>query len=538
MKQPATIPAGTWRRGLLPGSEDLPERQPAALGHMRMNILFYKGEKAACVDFVDLKKADEETRATVIALQGLVARELASAVYITVSPEDDMWADYCAAEYGTVFESTSLETLFRKYRSLVKTLVLYRFDPKRETAYEYNIALMMAAQANGLPVTQGLYEKLASWGYDVPVEDIQGRWAGRPEAYRFAIRELLPGCNPNYVAATGFWQYFNDYVYATKTFTFMLSILKPEEKEVLDELLSSERFVRPAIVFGYGQEGDDLLLASIPHGFSYIVNDYFSNSTFFSSFEMPARCYSQPPQQPVEAENGKVYIGLYFSDGDNIQFNQRLSSCIWRNPDRGLNPVGMQLNPVLFEIAPPILAWYYSSLTPNDEIVGGPAGFSYVWEHAYREDCWPQWHAYNNFYLQAAGIRETNTSNILQDPAFADTFTKYTNIVGSYVWHSGVYDSDTIPYGKAYRFNGVPLVITSCIGRADELYGNITSCKPEADKPKFMGVCLTQAGMGPEAYTGIKAAVEKVQREHPGEYEFLLPTQMMLTVGNWLDKQP
>ena len=512
------------------------KRYPESIGQMKMDQLFYKGGKADVVDFVDLKNEDQATRACVMALQGLVARELSSSIYIALSDEDDYWAGYCTSEYGAVFQAMTVQGLFCKYRQLVRKLILYNWDNDPQRAFEFNIALMMASLSDGLPVTDEIRDILISYGYDLELEDIRERWGSRMEAYSFAIRELLPQCNKNYVASTGYWQYFNDYVYATKTFCFMLSIRNKEEKSVLDELLSNKEFVRPAIVFGYGQEGDDLLFESAQYGFSYIVSDYFANATFFSSFNMAKEAYRQAVQLPVAAENGKVYIGLYFSDGDNIQFNQRLSSQIWKNKDRGTVPVGMQINPVLFELAPPILHWYYKTLTSNDELVGGPAGFSYVWEDLYLEDCWPLWHAYNNHYLDVAGIRETNTSNILKAPVYADTFTKMSDILGSFVWHSGVYDAETIPYGRPYFFNGVPLVITLIASDADSLYDAIKKCRPADDRPQFVGICLVQAHFGPEAYTMIEQTVKRVKLEKGGAYEFLLPTQTMITVKRWMER--
>lgn len=514
----------------------MPKRTPETMGKMQMGNLFYKPAFCDTPYLVDIKGKSDECVATARALQGLLAREVGGAVYLLRDGEEKFWMERLVEHHGVNFTTISLDELFVKYSGLVKGLVLYTWEQNPATTFEYNIAVTMSSVSDRLPVTQSVLDYLQSLGYTHEVEDIRGRFT-KLEAYDWAIENLMPLCNCHYVGATHQSHGYNDYVYATKSFCFYLDWRIEEENAMMRKILSAKEFVHPAIMFGYNNDGDESLDLAIEYGFSYIVSDWFSNQCYFASFPSPEVPYRQPEAVPLEAENGKVYISLYFSDGDNIQFNQRLSSIMWRNPDRGTNPIGMQLNPCLFECAPPMLEWYYETISENDEIIGGPAGFSYAWEDKYPDCYWPAWHATNNFFLDKAGITVSNTSKLFLHPGIAEKFTSYTALKGCNVWDYKPYDCETVPYGEPRMINGVPLVITRSFGLKEELYTIAAGMEAAEDRPKFICLCLTQAVFGPNAYTDIKELVARLEKDFPGKYVFSRPSDFMATVKAYMESK-
>jgi hypothetical protein len=76
----------------------------------------------------------------------------------------------------------------------------------------------------------------------------------------------------------------------------------------------------------------------------------------------------------------QVYVAMFISDGDNIQYAQRALRRIWDRAasSRGKVPLNWTIAPGLVDIGPGILNYYYTSATPNDCFVCGPSGMGYL----------------------------------------------------------------------------------------------------------------------------------------------------------------
>ncbi len=106
-----------------------------------------------------------------------------------------------------------------------------------------------------------------------------------------------------------------------------------------------------------------------------MVSDYYANGSFWCSF--PRKAFQQRKGQAVEALPGKIYVSLIWSDGDNVQFDSNQMYNMFKNARyRGKVPVGMTMAASLQELNPVLLEYFYKNLTPNDELVAGPSGFS------------------------------------------------------------------------------------------------------------------------------------------------------------------
>lgn len=90
---------------------------------------------------------------------------------------------------------------------------------------------------------------------------------------------------------------------------------------------------------GYAKSGDDLLYVTNRYNIGYVVSDYYANGSFWCSY--PNKSFKQRPAEPSRPENGKIYVSVVFSDGDNVQFDQNALYGIWTDDkDRGAFPVG------------------------------------------------------------------------------------------------------------------------------------------------------------------------------------------------------
>ena len=513
-----------------------PARTPERVGTMTMHNLFYKAAPSGeTVDCVDLRGEDNATVIAALCLQGLIARSRSASVFVITCTNDEAWKNDLTRRYHVTFRSTTADELFYRYRDLVKKRIIYGF-PGGDN-YEMVMAINIASVSDGLPVTEALDKRLTALS-TVPREDVRGRWNGRVSAYTWGIEHILPQCTRHYVGACDQNDTVWDYLYATKSFCFWLDYTFAPEREVIEQLLRSD-YTMPGLVFGYGEGGDLLLNATAPEGFAYFVSDYFVNATFFSSFSASKAYYTQNPIMTAgqTPQNGVMYVSLYISDGDNVQFNQKASQFLWSNTaHRGAYPIGLELNPALYELAPTMLEWYISRLTKNDELMGGPAGFSYIWEDIYKPSAFSAWHAVNNYFLQKAGMRTIASSRV---PQVNDRvhFMSQSVILGALDWGDPS-EADQSFSGNAYLFEDKPLVVSTNCGL--DITDKFSSVEPDPDRPTFYSLCITQAALGEApggmyyGYRYINEQCDKLKARYGENIRFCLPSDLLTLAHTYL----
>ena len=526
----------TTRQTQTTAADPVPVRTPSRVGTMAMHKLFYKAQPhKGTVDCVDLRGQDNATVIAALCLQGLVARSSDASIFYITCTSDEAWKSDLVRRYGVTFQTLTAEELFVRYGSYVKKRILYDF-PGGDN-YEMVMAVNMAAVSDGLPLTEALSARLTELSA-LPCEDVRGRWNGRVEAYTWGIEHVLPQCTRHYVGACDGNDTVWDYLYATKSFSFWLDYTSAPEREVIERLLRSG-YTMPGLVFGYGEGGDLLLNVTAPEGFAYFVSDFFVNATYLSSFTASQERYAQNPVRTAgqTPEKGVMYVSLYISDGDNVQFNQKASQYLWSNTThRGAYPVGLELNPALYELAPTMLEWYISRLTANDELMGGPAGFSSIWEDIYKPSAFSAWHAVNNYFLQKAGMRVVASSRV---PQVNDTvrFMARSAVLGALDWGDPS-EAEQSFSGSAYLFDGKPLIVsTNC---ALDITEKFASVEPDPARPTFYSLCITQAALGEApggmyyGYRYINEQCQKLEARYGDRIRFCLPSDLLTLAGQSL----
>ena len=519
----------------------IPQRTPKTLGNMTMNQVFYKPkQETGAIDYIDLRGVDGSVRIAALCMQGLVARNNTASIFFVTCDNDANWKEYMTSQYKIKFQEISVNEMFEKYAKFVKKLVVYEWPSGNADPYQMVMAINMAAVSDGLPVSDGLATLMIDEGWfpsNIAKEDITSRWSNRVEAYEWGIQNVLPQCNKNYVGACDTNDTIWDYLYATKSFSFWLDYTVDEEKKLIERILESG-YTMPGLVFGYGDHGDELLHATGPKGFGYLVSDYFVNATYFASIPVSGKTYSQNTlNTSLKGQNGVMYVALYISDGDNIQFNQKASQSLWTNTtDRGKNPVGLELNPALYELAPPMLEWFESRRTKNDELMGGPAGFSYVWEDEFLGSAWDNWHGINNYFLGKAGMRVVASSRVPNSNA-QNHFMQKSSIIGSLDW-GDPFEGDQSFSGQAYLYDNKPIVVSSNCGQ--DIAKKLQGLRPDPSRPTFYSLCVTQAELGnvsggyEKGYAYINSQIDELKKQYGDKIQFVLPSDLLCMAKNSL----
>ena len=483
--------------------------------------LFPKMPVATNVFVVDCQKDSPDARMAAWALQGLVNRSAAE-VYV-VEKEKPRQLEQLK-DCGRPFEileqppgaNAGWRSLFKKYRAHIKKLFVC--DLKKDwTVY---LAVMAAAQQDGIPVTEPLRNDVISeFGWNGEVEDFRNRWANRIEAYDWALAHLMPNCTKRVVFTTPIDTSLFDYAVASKGFVFWLDFDK--ERAEVQKIFRTRGYGLGTSLMGYSNTGDEANLVSNPFGIGYVVSDLYANGSFWSSF--PNKIYQQAAGKAIKAEPGKIYASIMWSDGDNIQFDQNALYNLWHDPARGTIPVATPLAPALQELNTPLLDWFYSKMTAQDELVAGPTGMQFIFIRDFNDRLFPAWCAMSRLWCADAGF---HAARIWVAPKPSVKYSTYMQTCGL----TGV-----LGEGWGLKSGSPPRIDTLGATNEEDLFRQFVSMKPDPKVPIFVNFTPIVAGIYQEGrgYSAIKRQMERLEREHPGRYVFLLPKDQFATLQSY-----
>jgi hypothetical protein len=335
--------------------------------------------------------------------------------------------DYYVKEYDfQVHKFKDLLAGIFKYRDLLAGMVVW--DP--EMLDSVNLALVYAGLEDLLVVHPEHVEIIQEhYGLEVKI-DLQGRFGDRVSLYRWMFENLFEQCTPGKVAHyEPTWQRaeFTDTIVQNKLFSYSLACFKKGglrslgqklllllvagplwlrnflfttrldkvvrfKARVLLGLGSPEtrlgtKILRSVIplpyptIFGWHTDRDDelaFMLAISANGLrlgpTFLANNYSFHS------QLPAQVpFKQQYLAPDEVSlEDKVYLTFTLSDGDQFTLMNTAEVGNWRRPEHGLVPFNWEVQPLLVELAPALLGYYYQHLTPADMLIAGPSGAGYV----------------------------------------------------------------------------------------------------------------------------------------------------------------
>jgi hypothetical protein len=267
-----------------------------------------------------------------------------------------------------------------------------------------------------------------------------------------------------------------------------------------------------------GYANDDANEIANPFGIGYVVSDFYGNGSFWSSF--PAKTYTQAPGQAVVPQPGKIYASIMWSDGDNIQFDQNALYSFWHDPARGTIPVATSLSPTLQELNSPLLDWYYSKLTDNDELVAGPTGCQFIYIRDYNAELFPAWCRLSRLWCADAGF---HAARIWIAPNPSVKYTTYMQTCG----FAGV-----IGEGWAVQGGFPPKIDAYGAWDEEELFKQFTNVCPNPQAPVFVNFTPIVQGFDHQdgGYSAVKRQIDRLGAAYPGRYVFLLPKDQFATI--------
>lgn len=511
--------------------------------------LFFKNNNVPIekISVYDLRNDDSYGKITACVAQGILNQTNAE-IYLVLEnhhqvqfediygPEGESWKlkrdEFSENKYS------GLATLINDNKDKFSKFVLW--DPNKE--WTWCIAQMICAQQKAIPVTAEIKDFFNNeLNLNLQCEDITNKWNNKIEAYQWAIDNLAEGCHKYLSFSAGLrsdyisnpWKIY-DYAAASKGFVFFLKNSIPEESEMIKKICQKMNYQPGSSTMGYGAEddGDGLNNATNPYNVGFMVSDYYANGSFWCSF--PNKSFQQRKGCAIEAQPGKIYVSLIWSDGDNIQFDANQMYNMFKNAKgRGEVPVGYTMASSLQELNPKLLEFFYQNLTQNDELLAGPSGFQFIYGDKYNAENYGKWLELNRNWLKTAGFHTA----CLWNTTDKERFGQYMRTCGL----QGVFDgfnNNKERYEIGYNGEGIVCVLqgTHCWNEGD-VFNDLIKISPDSTKPIFHNVYLIAASYGGnDGYQRLIRELQKLESYQPNTFEFLLPMDLCATLKNFLEK--
>jgi hypothetical protein len=297
------------------------------------------------------------------------------------------------------------------YRQSIQGLIIY--DPALMDTV--NVATTLAGLRDAMVVAPAQAQELASaFELSVLVDLRTYQWRTRLQAYRWAQQNLLADASSHLVAgmAPNTMTGLRSFLVATRTFVYWLDSCKYlsawnedlSERRLMRQILNS--FAPGCLHLGWFIDESSGVYLTSRAAMGVLASDYCTNLEVLSAVQPQSFPVVQlPTPLDVPAATKKVYLSFTISDGDNLQYCQHRMLRLWHDPVRGSLPIGWTIAPALLEAAPSLAAYYVSTATPNDELIAGPSGASYMFPSHWPVDHFSPFLQRTGQLMQAMGLK-------------------------------------------------------------------------------------------------------------------------------------
>ncbi|MBN2786648.1 MAG: discoidin domain-containing protein [Pontiellaceae bacterium] len=337
---------------------------------------------ASPLDTIVVQDLNRDEQITFSALQGLVNSKQTRILLLDnrVDEGRDTWpnTDTVALTMRNPEELESPYELVNKYERELGGVVLY--DPQRSPHYR-NLAGTVAGLERALPVTAEVYEKMKQRGIDLRVSTDLTRleYESPLEIYGYLYKHYWAKCEKRVIVSASpnaDFHHTRDIAAAVGAAVVWLDNREPKERDMMRRFFGDMEAGRAIALGWYSTERSGITTAS-EFGIGTLPADHFVSASVYSGTDHHIRIPAVPKMPALE---NKVYITVFISDGDNIQYTQHAMRKIWDAAagSRGKVPLTWTISPGLADIAPGIMNYYYSTATALDCFATGPSGLGYM----------------------------------------------------------------------------------------------------------------------------------------------------------------
>ena len=472
---------------------------------------------APLLDGIDMKQSrlSTESKTALLALQGIVNKTKPRIFLFEHASEGKYkWPDLLNLSIQER-DTTDYLWLINKYKEEVEGVILY--DPQKSRHY-INLASTVAGLKKALPLTRSLYQSLKEANILLPVvEDLTVLpYTKATEIYEYLYQHYWPQCTHRLLISLppdrGF---VRDLGIAVGAAIVWLDAREWQESTVLRKFMSEMQPGKSIITGWYAEERSGIGLAT-EYGLSTIPSDFYENTTVYAGMQQPVE-YPEVPKMP-ELEN-KIYLAVYLSDGDNVQYCQHAMSELWDKAGRGSIPINWTISPGLIDFGPGLLNHYYKTATPNDFFASGPSGLGYSLIYDAHNYLWnatdgtkfTPYAQLTQRYLERSGLRVIT----IWDEVSNDQMSVYAKEC-RYLYGLTQQDWERRPYKVPTYIGGQRLPFIANLpcyaSGVDVIYSfwKDTIASFDASRPVFLSAQGESWKMGPDNITALQKQLEEL----------------------------
>jgi len=348
-----------------------------------------------------------EDRPIAISLQGLVNRK-EPRLYLIPDPKgaETYWVELYLS-YGYEPVEATLDDLLRAHAAEVKGYIT--FDPSVPDSL--NVAISLAGVMDAIVCAPSAAARMEALGLRNLI-DLQGRFAGRVEPYRWLVDEHLDKFDLNVLANYNQQDVPHvmpdmDYLIAHRGFCMGVTINAadyPQEAELWEQVQTAAP--GHAMMIGWitprDGEATHVYFASTHSVWVYCGCAW--NTSFHQHIQATGP-YSQDHCEHAECDPNARYATMALSDGDSWHGMAEVQKRFWLHPRRGEVPIGWEVAPIFYKVGPALLEHYYKTRTENDYVLCGPSGIAYNYLSGFAD-----WQGY--LQRSADVMRETSLRTI------------------------------------------------------------------------------------------------------------------------------
>lgn len=481
---------------------------------------------------------DERTFFT--CFQGLVNRK-EPRIYFIRDEDDRHWLEFYKTRYGTGYEIIDDPyALTEMFAEELKGYVVYDTNMLDSA----NVATVLGSLEDAVPVSEELVARLQAAGLS-EVDNLVGRWTNRYDAYRWALAELFPRCNPRLLAGAcvdvPHWPshsiWLRDYLIAHKIFTFDLSasLRDREDFKLLNQIC--EKAVSPGCVMGWRcmrNLEQEYVAVAAHHGLFVLCCLGTLNLSVHSAIAKPKRSFVQSHKKPTDIGEvqKKVYISFMNTDGDALWSMLRCQGGRFKDEEHGSFPYTWGFLPMAYDLMPGVAQYNYESLTENDYFAAPASGVAYTYPHLHPRP--RDFLRLTRYYMEKTGLRTVYVTNWYRDhwwnevdvPGFVTALREELPDCLGYV--RGMSES---AFEKHYIGGGPPYVFFGeGIHRNSDVYTTITDfANANPIRPLFI-YCLVNHTV---TLARMKEAIDRFPKE---EYELVRLDELLLLIDKAFGK--
>lgn len=497
VSQPRTIESGTyWPAG---------------------QVLPHFATPAPQLDGLDMKqgKLSPEEKTMLLAIQGIVNKKQPRIfLFEHYSEGKHKWPRLLNLSIQELEPAQYLQ-LADKYKNELKGVILYSTE---KSAHYLNLASTVAGLEDAIPVTPQLNELLQQRNIQLPIiaDFTKLPFTKATEIYEYMYDNYWHRCTHRLLVSLPPQRGFvRDLAIASGASIVWLDARKWNENTVLRKFMKAMKPGESIITGWYAEERSGIGLAT-EYGLSTIPSDFYENTTVYAGMQQQIQ-YPEVPKMPV-LEN-KIYLALYMSDGDNVQYCQHAMSELWDKKGRGIIPINWTISPGLVDFGPAMLNHYYTTATSNDFFASGPSGMgysliydahNYLWNATSGADFTP-YAKLTQQYLEKSGLRVItiwDEVNQEQMGAFARN-CRYLYGLTQQDWERRPYKVPT--YIQDHKLAFIPNLPCYANG-IDVIYSfwKDTIAGFDGSKPVFLSAQGESWKMGPDNIVALKKRLEEL----------------------------